>query len=106
MNNDDFVQELYDRISDLENALKWIHYIAALHYMGAAFQPVHMKTLANLAADALNGEQVALPNYEQAMERAKEGAEELIKNLGLEEKEDADQMEDQKDDQHAGTGHE
>ena len=36
------------------NALLWIRTIAGMHYFGDAFNPEHMRALANLAADALS----------------------------------------------------
>ena len=35
------------------NALLWIRTIAGMHYFGGAFDPEHMRSIANLAADAL-----------------------------------------------------
>jgi hypothetical protein len=33
------------------NALKWIRTVAGLHYFGGAFDPEHMRALANLAGN-------------------------------------------------------
>lgn len=41
------------------NALQRIRFIAAMHYMGGAFDPEHMRDLANIAADALAGKDFA-----------------------------------------------
>ncbi len=65
-----------------ENALKWIRLIAGLHYFGGAFEPDHMRTLANLAADALAGTR-DLPDFEEAQERSKRKASERASALGL-----------------------
>lgn len=57
----------------LRNALMWIRLQAGLHYMGQAFDPEHMRGLANLAADALLptwDAQARLPDYEKTMRRA------------------------------------
>lgn len=43
---------------NLFNALEQIRRIASLHYLGGAFDPEHMRTLANIAADALNGRDI------------------------------------------------
>ena len=67
------------------NALKWIRHIAALHYMGGAFEPKHMRALANLAADALDPTiRKALPDYEVRMAKARERAREMADRLGFE----------------------
>jgi hypothetical protein len=65
-----------------ENALKWIRLIAGLHYFGGAFEPEHMRTLANLAADALAGTR-DLPDFEEAQERSKRKASEWAEKLAL-----------------------
>jgi hypothetical protein len=52
--------------------------MAALHYYGDAFDPEHMRAIANMAADALagwqDGELTMLPDYEQSTAEAKEKA--------------------------------
>jgi hypothetical protein len=55
-----------------QNALKWLRSLAGLHYMGGAFDPEHMRDLANIAADALAGRNLA--DWEDAMEGAQERA--------------------------------
>jgi hypothetical protein len=67
------------------NALKWIQHIAALHYMGGAFEPKHMRDLANIAADALDPSvRRNLPDYETRMADARVRAQELAESLGIE----------------------
>ncbi len=44
--------------ANLLNALEQIRRIATLHYLGGAFDPDHMRTLANIAVDALNGRDI------------------------------------------------
>lgn len=47
------------------NALVWVRHVAGLHYMGGAFDPEHMRDLANMATAALQDKD--LPDYDQAM---------------------------------------
>jgi hypothetical protein len=65
-----------------ENALKWIHLVAGLHYFGGAFDPEHMRTLANVAADALAGSK-ELPDFDDSQERSRRKASEWAEALGL-----------------------
>lgn len=65
----------------LTNALEWIRFHAMLHYLGNAFEPEHMRSIANLAADALDGRLVDLPDYHEAMELATERGRELYEQL-------------------------
>jgi len=65
-----------------QNALKWIRLITGLHYFGGAFEPEHMRTLANIAADALAGTR-DLPDFEESQERSKRKASEWAERLGL-----------------------
>lgn len=64
------------------NTLEWIRFLAGLHYMGDAFEPEHMRAIANMAADALNYEFKPgsnefkddgrfLGDFEEATEKAK-----------------------------------
>lgn len=46
------------RLTNFYNALDQIRRIASLHYLGGAFDPEHMRTLANIATDALNGREI------------------------------------------------
>lgn len=49
----------------LANALEHIRVAAVLHYAGGAFDPEHMRAIANLATEALNGGTIPpLPNPE------------------------------------------
>lgn len=54
------------------NALIWIRHVAGLHYFGGAFDPEHMRDLANMAAAALQGKD--FPDYGEAMARGREKA--------------------------------
>lgn len=56
-----------------QNALKWIRHIAGMHYFGGAFDPEHMRDLANLAADALAGSR-DLPDFDEAQKRSRKRA--------------------------------
>lgn len=66
-------------IEGLCNALLWIRYRANLHYMGQAFDPEHMRDLADLASRALNGEQ--MPDYEAAVTEARANAEKWAEQM-------------------------
>jgi hypothetical protein len=72
-------EELEEEVDALRNALFWIHYIAGMHYIGQAFEPDHMRALSNLAADALAGKD--LPDYEEAMKKARVAADHLMEDL-------------------------
>jgi len=66
---------LGDRVAVLENTLKWVRFYALLHYMGGAFDPEHMRDIANVAADALalhDRNPEPLPDFEDAFELAQE----------------------------------
>jgi hypothetical protein len=65
-----------------ENALKWIRLITGLHYFGGAFEPEHMRALANIAANALAGVR-DLPDFDESQERAQRKASEWAEKLGL-----------------------
>jgi hypothetical protein len=65
-----------------ENALKWIRLITGLHYFGGAFEPEHMRNLANIAADALAGTR-DLPDFDEAQERSKQWASEMAEKYGM-----------------------
>jgi hypothetical protein len=72
------------RAARMENALLWIRHLAGLHYLGDAFEPEHMRTLANIAADALgppppDGEDVprALPDFMEVQAEARVEAQRL-----------------------------
>jgi hypothetical protein len=65
-----------------ENALKWIRLITGLHYFGGAFEPEHMRNLANIAADALAGTR-DLPDFDEAQERSKRWASEMAEKYGM-----------------------
>jgi hypothetical protein len=56
------------------NALVWVRHVAGLHYMGGAFDPEHMRDLANMATAALQGND--LPDYGETMARGRQKAEE------------------------------
>lgn len=54
------------------NALVWVQHVAGLHYLGGAFDPEHMRDLANLAATALQDKD--LPDYDEAMAKGRQKA--------------------------------
>lgn len=58
------------------NALKWIRHIAGMHYFGGAFDPEHMRGLANIAADAMmeSPSRRTLPDWDEAMAKAQKKA--------------------------------
>ena len=55
-----------------QNALTWIRHVAGLHYLGGAFDPEHMRDLANMATAALQGKD--FPDYAESMARGREKA--------------------------------
>lgn len=55
-----------------QNALLWIRHVAMLHYFGGAFDPEHMRDLANMATAALQGKD--FPEYEKSMTESREKA--------------------------------
>jgi hypothetical protein len=65
----------------LRNALKWIRQSAMVHFLGDAFDPVHMEELANQANDALEGEPV--DDFDEVMARAKVKAREWAKAFSI-----------------------
>ena len=54
------------------NALVWVRHVAGLHYFGGAFDPEHMRDLANLATAALQDKD--LPDYDEAMAEGRQKA--------------------------------
>jgi hypothetical protein len=68
------------REEQLANTLKWIRMITGMHYFGGAFEPEHMRELANMAADALAG-RLKYIDYDEAMERAQERAREMAESF-------------------------
>ena len=92
------IEERYRR------ALLWIRHTAGLHYFGGAFEPEHMRDLANIAADALDLRWGAgthgrlrkdLPDYEAAMERAMARGREMAAKLGFDLADDATREDDE-----------
>lgn len=69
MNEHEQLRELVIENHRLRSALKWVRMNAGLHYMGGAFDPEHMRSLAELATNALNGDPV--DDFDEAMERGK-----------------------------------
>jgi len=65
-----------------ENALKWIRTVAGMHYWGGAFDPEHMRSIANIAGDALAGRR-DLPDHDEAMAASQERAVERAAKLGF-----------------------
>jgi hypothetical protein len=65
-------------LDNLRNALDHIRSAASLHYLGAAFEPEHMRGIANLCIDALNGEDIPpMPDLHEIRARAAAFAEGL-----------------------------
>lgn len=64
------------------SVLQWIHQTATMHWLGDAFDPEHMRNLANLAAAAIRGEPIA--DHEEAMAQARERAEEMFASFNEE----------------------
>lgn len=62
-------------VQNLENTLRWIRSLALTHYFGDAFDPEHMRSIANMAADALmewqGGELKTMPDFDGCAEEAK-----------------------------------
>ena len=65
-----------------ENALQWIRTVAGLHYFGGAFDPEHMRHIANIASRALAGEE--LPDFGERMAEGRRRAQEMADALGIE----------------------
>jgi hypothetical protein len=74
----------------------WIRHLAALHFIGDAFDPEHMRSLANIASDTVNGKE--FPDYYQttvkARERAFEEAAHWHEILNIEESDDGSEAMD------------
>lgn len=62
------------------NALRWIRAIAGMHYFGGAFDPEHMRSIANIAADALAGNR-DLPDCEEALAKSQARAQKMADEL-------------------------
>lgn len=45
-------------LENLTNALEHIRIAALLHYVGGAFDPEHMRSICNIASDALDGKPI------------------------------------------------
>lgn len=58
---EEWVPEVELEVDDLANALETIRRSATLHWLGRAFEPVHMLGIADLATRALTGEAVPAP---------------------------------------------
>lgn len=59
------------QVENYHNALEHIRLAATMHYFGGAFEPEHMRAIANLCIRALNDEDVpALPSPEDIHARA------------------------------------
>lgn len=64
------------------NALEWVRMIAMMHYLGGAFESVHMRDLAYVAANALDGRD--LPDFEESTAKARKKAARWAERLGRE----------------------
>jgi hypothetical protein len=83
-----------------ENALLWVRHLALLHYLGEAFDPEHMRTVANIAANALADDRFrveALPDYEETSRAAQAEAERLsaVFAAAIDKPDDADDADDE-----------
>jgi hypothetical protein len=58
------------------SALQWIRYFATMHWLGDAFDPVHMRQIANFASAAIRGEPI--DDFAEATARARAKAAELM----------------------------
>jgi len=77
------VERLENRIHQLENGLRWIRFWAGLHYLGDAFDPEHMRDIVNVAADVLDGAlKEKLPDFDEALARAKEAGKQWADRVG------------------------
>lgn len=74
-----------DRLVELnyryENTLAWISYLALQHYLGEAFEPEHMRDLANIAADAMDHKRPEQPDYDEVTGKARERGREWAARL-------------------------
>lgn len=64
------------------NALLWLRTIAGMHYFGGAFNPEHMRSLSEVAARALDGQD--LPDFEEQMAESRRRAREMADRWGRE----------------------
>ncbi len=62
------------------NALLWMRTIAGMHYFGGAFNPEHMRSLSDLAAKALDGQD--LPDFEESMAESRREARRMAEEWG------------------------
>ncbi len=66
-----------EREENYRRALQRLRFIAGLHYMGGAFEPEHMRDLANIAADALADTEIPpMPDPEAVKTKVRKWAEE------------------------------
>lgn len=63
-----------------ENTLKWIRLLTGMHYFGGAFDPEHMRVLANIVADSLAGKD--LPDFDDTQARAASRARIMADRIG------------------------
>lgn len=69
---EEWVPEVELDAGDLANALEAIRRSATLHWLGRAFEPVHMLGIADLATRALTGKAVPAPyDLRSVMERSR-----------------------------------
>jgi hypothetical protein len=71
--------EMQERADRSENALKWVRWLAGMHWLGQAFDPEHMRSIANLAAGALNGEDQ--PDHDEATAQAREKGRKMLDEM-------------------------
>lgn len=68
------------RIKRLENGLKWVSQLAGMHYATGAFDPEHMRIIANMCYDILN-ENDFLPDFEETIKEGTKQAQELAQRI-------------------------
>lgn len=82
MADENLYQAALEREERYRNALLWVRTVAGMHYFGGAFEPEHMRDLANLAANALDG--TDLPDCEEQTRAAQARARDAARRFGRE----------------------
>ncbi len=82
MSDERLYQAALEQEQRYRNALLWLRLIAFGHYFGGAFDPEHMRDLANVAARALNGED--LPDFDESAAKARKKAAKWAERFGRE----------------------
>ena len=69
-----------DRIQRLENGLRWLEQISALHYTCGALEPDHMFSIANLCSMILEGTD-DLPDFDEVAKGITDAARAIAERL-------------------------